>query len=114
MKNFLYLQYFVIRPLGVAIDNKDFDRNAEFVLNAIMDDEWRANILANEKVCKDGYGRLMSFIVRVSFSSDGWFPPQNMSIKGDRIFRGVMSGGDWYDQELSTNINNIYCLEDGE
>ena len=114
MKNFLYLQYFVIRPFGVARDNKDFDQKAEFVLNTIMDDEWRANILANEKVCKDGYGCLMSFIVRVSFSSDGWFPPQNMSIIGDRIFRCVMDGGDLYDEELSTNINNIYCLDDGE
>ena len=34
-----------------------------------------------------------------------------MSIKGNRIYQGGMSGGDWYDHELSTNINNIYCLE---
>ena len=110
MKDFLYLQYLVIRPLGVAPDNKDFDRKAEFVLHTIMDDERRANILADEKVCQDGYGRMMSFIVRVPFTSNGWYPPQNMSIKGNRIFQEGMSGGDLYDQELSTNINNTYCL----
>ena len=111
MKDFLYLQYLVIRPMGVAPDDKDFDRKAEFALHNIMDDERQANILADEKVCLDCFGRMMSFVVRVSFTSDGWYPPQHMSIKGNRIYQGGMSGGDWYDQELSTNINNIYCLE---
>ena len=111
MKDFLYLQYLVIRPMGVAPDDKDFDRKAEFALHNIMDDERQANILADEKVCLDCFGRMMSFVVRVPFTSDGWYPPQHMSIKGNRIYQGGMSGGDWYDQELSTNINNIYCLE---
>lgn len=76
MKDFLYLQYVVIRPIGVAPDDKDFDRKAECLMTAIMDDERRANILADEKV---------------SFGNTGYLT---------------------HDQELSTNINNIYCLED--
>ena len=45
MKDFLYLQYLVVRPMGVAPDDKDFDRKAEFALHNIMDDERQANIL---------------------------------------------------------------------
>ena len=112
MKDFLYLQYLVIRPLGVTPDNKDFDRKAEFVLHTIMDDERRANSLADKRVCLDEDGRLMAFIVRVPYSPGGWCPPKHMSIKGNHIFRGGMSRCDWHDQELPTNINNIYCLEE--
>ena len=42
MKDFLYLQYLVVRPMGVAPDDKDFDRKAEFALHNIMDDERQA------------------------------------------------------------------------
>ena len=112
MKDFLYLQYIIIRPLGITPNYKDFDRKAELVLNMIIDDERKANILANKKVCKDCYGRMMSFIIRVQYSSDGWYLPQNLSIKGNKLFQAFMLEDEWYNKELSTNINNIYCLED--
>ena len=55
MKDFLYLQYLVIRPMGVAPDDKDFDRKAEFALHNIMDDERQANILfrTHDVLCRE-------------------------------------------------------------
>jgi hypothetical protein len=112
MKDFLYLQYLVVRPMGVTPEDKAFDTKADFALHNIMDNERQANILADERVCLDCWGRLMSFVVRVPYSSDGWYPPQHMSIRKNRIYIGGMVDGDWEDEELSTNINNIYCLEE--
>lgn len=111
MKDALYLQYLVIRPMGVSPDSTDFDRKAEFLLHMILDDERLASVLADKKHCQDCHGRMMSFIVKIPHAYDGWYPPQNLSIRGDRIYEVWMYEGEWIDHELSTTVDHIYCLE---
>lgn len=114
MKGCLYFQYLVMRPLGVSPEVKAFDTKADFILSQVTDNEQFANTLARRECCYNHLGYMTAFVVRVPYSEAGssWFPPQNLSIRGDRVYRGGTVHGDWIDEELSTNINNVYFMED--
>ena len=111
MAKFLYLQYVIIRPLGVAPDTEAWDNKSKFLMMKIMDDEREANFLADKKNSFDRFGYMDYFIVRVPYTSKGWYPPRHISIEGDRVFNGGMYYGDWFDKELEKNTNNIYCFD---
>lgn len=110
-KRFLYIQYLILRPPGIAPHDKEYDRGASFFAYRIIEDEDYANILARKDHCKDAYGLMDSFVIRI-FNNDGtWYLPEDLSIKNDKLYILRFEDDEYWEEELSTNVNNIYCFD---